>query len=89
MTDRERLIELIDKDYIFAEDIADHLLANGVCVSKAEAIKEFAERLKEKAHTTPVFDSYCSKTYMGNVLKVYVADIDNLVKEMVGDVNDT
>ena len=56
--------------------------------AKAEAIKEFAERLKEKAHTTPVFDSYCSKTYMGNVLKVYVADIDNLVKEMVGETND-
>jgi hypothetical protein len=52
--------------------------------AKAEAIKEFSERLKEKAHTTPVFDSYCGKTYMGNVLKVYVADIDNLVKEKVG-----
>lgn len=30
MTERERLINLIDKYYIFAEDIADYLLENGV-----------------------------------------------------------
>ena len=29
---RDRLIELLDKNYMFAEDIADHLLANGVIV---------------------------------------------------------
>ena len=29
---RERLIELIDKNYMFAEDIADYLLENGVIV---------------------------------------------------------
>lgn len=38
---------------------------------KAEAIKEFAERLKEDAYP--------------NELYVEVEDIDNLVKEMVGD----
>ena len=52
---------------------------------KAEEIKEFAERLKEKAHTQPIFDTYCGNKYMGDVSKVYVADIDNLVKEMVGE----
>ena len=51
-------------------------------ISKTEAIKEFAERLKEKAHTQPIFDTYCGNKYMGDVSKVYVADIDNLVKEM-------
>ena len=29
MTDKERLVELIDKDYMFAEDIADCILADG------------------------------------------------------------
>ena len=29
---RDRLIELLDKNYIFAEDIADYLLENGVIV---------------------------------------------------------
>ena len=29
---RDRLVELLDKDYLFAEDIADHLLDNGVIV---------------------------------------------------------
>ena len=52
---------------------------------RAEAIKEFAERLKEKAHTQPIFDTYCGNKYMGDVSKVYVADINNLVKEMVGE----
>ena len=52
---------------------------------KSEAIKEFADRLKEKAHTQPIFDTYCGNKYVGDVSKVYVADIDNLVKEMVGE----
>ena len=41
---------------------------------KAEAIKEFAERLKGEAYT----NNYCEKIVLEN-------DIDNLVKEMVGD----
>lgn len=52
-------------------------------VVQTKAIKEFAERLKEKAHTQPIFDTYCGNKCMGDVSKVYVADIDNLVKEMV------
>jgi hypothetical protein len=42
--------------------------------AKAEAIKEFAERLKERTRTTL---EYCEV--------VLESDIDNLVKEMVGD----
>ena len=46
----------------------------------ADAIKEFAERLKEKAKR--------GKGHLGNVYhSVEVNDIDNLVKEMVGDNN--
>jgi FtsZ-binding cell division protein ZapB len=41
---------------------------------KAEAIKEFAERLKEKKQWDVDIPDY-----------VYVEDIDNLVKEMVGE----
>ena len=47
--------------------------------TKAEAIKEFAERLKDKtSYAKDVFD-YTEK------LVVNVEEIDNLVKEMVGD----
>ena len=45
---------------------------------KVEAYKEFAERLKEKSKQ--------GKGYLGNVYhSVDVAEIDNLLKEMVGD----
>lgn len=45
---------------------------------KAEAIKEFAERLKTKTHNYyPSIDSYCCSQKV-----VTVKDIDNLVKEM-------
>lgn len=44
--------------------------------AKAEAIKEFAERLKKRG--------FADKHYEHESI-VYVADIDNLVKEMVGE----
>lgn len=47
---------------------------------KAEAIKEFAERLKEKS-----FQSFGNYGITRDVVEV--CDIDNLVKEMVGDDN--
>ena len=48
--------------------------------TKAEAIKEFAERLKKLARPFPFFiiEAVCGVT---------VTDIDNLVKEMVGGDN--
>lgn len=45
---------------------------------RAEAIKEFAERLKEKA---PIIEGLYFKT----VKPISCATIDNLVKEMVGE----
>lgn len=46
---------------------------------RAEAIKEFAEKLKAKAHTAPVS---WYEMYMTVEKIVTVEDIDNLVKEM-------
>lgn len=48
--------------------------------TKAEAIKDFAERLKKKA-IHPYLEL--------SVQAVFLEDIDNLVKEMVGDNNET
>lgn len=47
---------------------------HGLKTAKAEAIKEFAERLKKKAYEGQGFYSV-----------ITVSDIDNLVKEMVGE----
>lgn len=49
--------------------------------ARTEAIKEFAERLKAKCHNYyPSIDSYCV-----SVKAIGFKDIDNLVKEMVGE----
>lgn len=52
------------------------IIEKDIAKAKYEAIKEFAERLKEETLTTDKF---------GEIL--LVQDIDNLVKEMVGDDN--
>ena len=52
-------------------------MSMGVEEAKAEAIKEFAERLKDKQQTF-ISDEYAYKF-------IYLIEIDNLVKEMVGD----
>ena len=49
---------------------------------KAEAYKEFAERLKEKSEIVHLFSVHTGDHYM-----VEIDDIDNLVKEMVGENN--
>lgn len=51
---------------------------------KAEAIKEFAERLKESKIDIDVSFGYGREVYTEAVA---VVEIDNLVKEMVGDYN--
>ena len=44
---------------------------------KREAVKEFAERLKEKVHNYyPSIDSYCTSRHV-----ILVKDIDELLKE--------
>ena len=57
-------------------------MSMGVEEAKADAIKEFAERLKARAKETVVYkNELCA---MGTPF-VIVKDIDNLVKEKVGD----
>ena len=51
-------------------------IAIDIVTAKAEAVKEVAERLKERG--------FADKYYEHEAI-VYVADIDNLVKEMVGE----
>ena len=55
-------------------------------LARIKAIKEFAERLKEKAETETYTD-YCpsGNSYQYEYRLVDVDDIDNLVKEMVGE----
>ena len=56
-------------------------LQNLIQNAKAEAVKEFAERLK--AHTRKMSSSDFSGEFWDKA--VLVSDIDNLVKEMVGE----
>ena len=52
-------------------------IAVDIKTAKAEAVKEFAERLKEKQQTFIGHDYTCKF--------IYLIEIDNLVKEMVGE----
>lgn len=54
-----------------------NMLNEGIAEAKAEAIKEFAERLKDKQQTF-ISDEYAYKF-------IYLIEIDKLVKEMVGE----
>lgn len=49
---------------------------------RQKAIKEFAERLKQKSEADSLFDKIGSVKIL---LNIDVNDIDNLVKEMVGE----
>ena len=69
-------VERLQNDLSTWKDIA-HRETSYVSIAKAEAVKEFAERLKEKQQTF-IGDEYTYKF-------IYLIEIDNLVKEMVGD----
>lgn len=58
-------------------------LQNKIKLAKAEAIKEFAERLKTKCTKSYYYDY--KKCISVHENKVDIKDIDNLVKEMEGD----
>lgn len=69
-------IDLIDCQKAEIERLESELRAGRVI--RAEAIKEFAERLKTKSHNYyPSIDSYCTSRRV-----VLTRDIDTLVKEM-------
>ncbi len=64
----------IMKEAIVIVEEAQQENANAIKTAKAEAIKEFAERLKKEL--------WCGTIYPKQTMNI----IDNLVKEMVGDV---
>ena len=64
------------KKYDEERDIALH--ARLIATSRAEAYKEFAERLKQKTKQIQI-------TYNLEYDVVFVSEIDNLLKEMVGE----
>ena len=55
--------------------------------AKSEAIKEFTERLKNKIKTE--CNPYGKPTFDYDTSLAIMRYIDNLVKEMVGETNDT
>jgi hypothetical protein len=71
----ERLKEQLNSKYKW-----ENMLGKKIKEVKAEAIKEFAERLKEKKFE---LDDQNEDIFYA----VEVSDIENLVKEMVGDTN--
>ena len=76
-------IESLQNDLRIWKNIA-HRETSYVENARAEAIKEFAERLKEKRYLRPMsqaeYFGLCEEKWVVNV-----DVIDNLVKEMVGD----
>ena len=59
---------------------ANTALSNEILDIKSEAVKEFAEKLKENSEIVHLFSVHTGDHYM-----VDIDDIDNLVKEMVGE----
>lgn len=79
---KQDALDLINRQKANVEGLTNAVkyLNEQLSSAKAEAVKEFAERLKEKALTTIRSGQYI--TQLG-VVDCY--DIDNLVKEMVGE----
>ena len=95
---RKALLEASSKFAGHSDYHGDTILCKLICMSegkelgiakpldksenKSETIKEFAERLKEKAY---IFESGFEANEDRIVKVVTLKDIDNLLKEMVGD----
>ena len=80
-------LDLINRQKAEIEKLKGSTIVNNIMESqrikreaKAEAVKEFAEKLKEKS-----FQSFGNYGITRDVVEV--CDIDNLVKEMVGEKN--
>lgn len=85
----ERAVYLIRRQQVEIDVLKTNCLSmaqsmpNIAKAERAEAIKEFAERLKENKIDIDVSFGYGREVYTEAVA---VIEIDNLVKEMVGDV---
>ena len=71
-------IERLNEDKSFLKDEFERFRIRVLPIAKSEAIKEFAEKLKDKEFEIPV-----DANNVGYLLGA--DDIDNLVKEMVGE----
>ena len=78
ITDNNKRIK-IENGYSFQVEVSNKLEAQ----IKSEAIKEFAERLKNKIKTE--CNPYGKPTFDYDTSLAIMRYIDNLVKEMVGD----
>ena len=76
----ERLVGVIDKT-----DAAYFQKVDEVKRAKAEAVKEFAERLKDRKSVFYVDSPYGD--YFDGISAVSIGEINALIKEMVGDNN--
>lgn len=79
ITRQQTEIERLNKEIQITKD-AYTMLQTKIEIIKSEAVKEFAERLKEKSEIVHLFFVHTGEHYM-----VDIDDIDNLVKEMVGE----
>ena len=84
---RADLLDLINRQKAEIERLQKHIqegidlakqIPEMVALAQAEAIKEIGERLKAEA---------CLSEYPWDDERIYLSQIDNLVKEMVGDNN--
>ncbi len=73
MNNQSENIKKLTEDYYSIQSTLAKM-STGVQQAKAEAIKAFAERLKQRFYACPEVNDYVANVY-----------IDNLVKEMVGD----
>ena len=88
----EDMLDLINRQKAEIENMNNLVVYNATCATKlqlklveakAEAVKEFAERLKEKAVDVGICDAQGNG--YGGATVILIGDIDNLVKEMVGE----
>lgn len=79
----QRMLALIDKQQAEIERLNGNLftISNACMQRRNEAIKEFAERLKMKAYLDNGLNGFLRS------MVIDVNEIDNLLKEMVGEQN--
>lgn len=82
-------LDLISRQKAEIEMLKGSVITNNIMESqrikretKTEAYKEFAERLKEKSDSRFVYSDF---DYSELVFEISEGDIDNLLKEMVGE----
>ena len=75
MTNRDRLIELLG-DYLYSEQIADYLLANGVIVPPVKVGDKTFLLLEKTSGGYDIVESECVKIYENAFNRVYSMAID-------------